>query len=60
MKKYEVTFYYHSNCTVVVEAENEEEALGLAENEVCDSKYEAQIMEGLQEDDDPDVVEIND
>lgn len=59
MKKYEVTFYYHSNCTVVVEAENEKEALGLAENKVCDPKYEAQIMEGLQEDDDPDVVEIN-
>lgn len=56
--KYEVTFYYHTNCTVTVEAENEKEALKKAESEVCDSKYEAQIMEGLQEDDSPDVVEV--
>lgn len=56
--KYEVTFYYHTNCTVTVEAENEEEALKKAESEVCDSKYEEQIMEGLQEDDSPDVVEV--
>lgn len=60
MKKYEVTFYYHTNCTVKVEAENEEEALAIAENKVCDPKYEAQIMEGLQEDDDPDVEEVKD
>ena len=58
MKKYEVTFYYHTNCTVVVEAEDEEEALAIAENEVCNQEYENQIMEGLQEDDDPDVVEV--
>lgn len=58
MKKYEVTFYYHTNCTVVVEAENEEEALELAESEVCNDECEAQIMEGLQEDDSPDVVEV--
>lgn len=33
MKKYEVTFYYHTNCTVEVEAENEEEALEIAEKQ---------------------------
>ena len=53
--KYEVTFYYHTNCTVTVEAENEDEALALAENEVCDDKYTEQILWGLQEDDAPDV-----
>lgn len=60
MKKFEVTFYYHTNCTVKVEAEDEEEALAIAENKVCDPKYEAQIMEGLQEDDEPDVEEVKD
>ena len=58
MKKYNVTFYYHTNCTVEVEAENEKEALELAESAVCDDKYTEQILWGLQEDDDPDVEEV--
>jgi len=59
MKKYNVTFYYHTNCTVEVEAESEEEALDLAELEVslCD-KYADELLEGLQEDSDPDVEEV--
>lgn len=52
--KYEVTLYYHTNCRVVVEAKNKEQALNLAYNEVDD----AQILSGLQEDDDPDVKPI--
>ena len=56
--KYNVTFYYHTNCTVEVEAENEKEALRKAENEVCDDKYIEQILDGLQEDDAPDVEEV--
>ena len=58
MKLFEVTFYYHTNCTVKVEAENDREALDLAYLRVCDDKYTEQILEGLQEDDDPDVVEV--
>lgn len=63
MKLFEVTFYYHTNCTVKVEAENDQEALDLAHRRVaylrvCDDVYTEQIMEGLQEDDDPDVVEV--
>lgn len=58
MKKYKVTFYYHTNCTVTVEAENEDEALELAENEVCDDKYTDQLLDGLQEDDSPDIEEV--
>lgn len=55
--KYEVTFYYHTNCTVVVEAENKEEALTIAESKVCDDIYTDEILTNLTEDDDPDVVE---
>lgn len=58
MKKYEVTFYYHTNCTVTVEAENEKEALRKAECEVTDDKCIQEILWGLQEDDSPDVEEV--
>lgn len=57
-KKYQVTFYYHTNCTVEVEAKSEEEALALAEIEVCGDEYTEQILWGLQEDDSPDVEEV--
>ena len=60
MKKYEVTFYYHTSCTVVVEAKNEDGALELAESMVDGPEYTEQILEGLQEDADPDVDEITD
>jgi hypothetical protein len=58
MAKYNVTFYYHTNCTVEVEAENETEALKKAESEVTKNEYTEQILWGLQEDDSPDVTEI--
>ena len=60
MKKYDVTFYYHTNMTVTVEAENEEEALELAELESTKECYTSQLLEGMQEDDDPDVIESED
>lgn len=59
-KKYDVTFYYHTNLTVTVEAENEKEALEIAEWESTNECYTKQLLEGMQEDDDPDVVECND
>ena len=55
MAKFNVTFYYHTNVTVEVEAENEKEALEIAEMEVDDEKYNEQILGGLQEDNAPDV-----
>ena len=58
MKKYQVTFYYHTNITVEVEAENEEEALKEAEIEQCSDEYTDDLLNGLQEDDSPDVVEL--
>lgn len=52
MKKYKVTYYYHTNATVTVEAETEEEAIekgySLIEND--------DLIEGLQEDDSPDAT----
>lgn len=60
MAKYQVTFYYHTNCTVEVEAENEKEALDKAETEICCEKYNEQLLEGLVEDNCPDVELIND
>ena len=51
MKKYEVTLYYHTMCTVTVKAENEEEALEMAYCEDVDE----QLLENLQKDGSPDV-----
>ena len=56
MAKFNVTLYYHTNVTVEVEAENEEEALEIAEMEVDDEKYNEQILGNLDEDNDPDVT----
>lgn len=58
MKKYEVTLYYHSNITVVVEAENEEDAIDKAYDEAYDEKYDEQFKMNATEDDDPDVEEL--
>ena len=55
MAKFKVTFYYHTNVTVEVEAENKQEALANAQMEVEDEKYNEQILGGLQEDNSPDV-----
>lgn len=56
MAKFNVTFYYHTSVTVEVEAENEEEALEIAEMEVDDEKYNEQVLGNLDEDNDPDVT----
>ena len=56
MKKYEVTLYYHTSATVVVLAEDEDDAIETACNQVSDEE----LLEGLQEDDDPDVEEVKD
>lgn len=54
MKKYKVQLYFHSNATLEVEANNEEEAIEKARMEVSDNE----ILEGLIEDNSPDVEEI--
>lgn len=56
MAKFNVTFYYHTNVTVEVEAENEQEALANAQMEVENEKYNQALLDGLQEDNSPDVV----
>lgn len=56
MAKFDVTFYYHTSVTVEVEAENEEDALEIAEMEVDDEKYNEQILGNLDEDNSPDVT----
>lgn len=60
MKKYEVTLYYHTSLTVEVEAKNEEDAIANAYAEACDSKYDAQVLNNIQEDGGPDVEEVED
>ena len=56
MAKFKITFYYHTNVTVEVEAENKQEALANAQMEVEDEKYDEQILGNLDEDNDPDVT----
>jgi len=58
MKKFAVTFYYHTNCVVEVEAEDEKEALDLACEQVDMGVFNEQLMDGLQEDSCPDIEEI--
>lgn len=56
---YEVTFYWHSNSTVVVASDKElsdEEAIEMARNMQQDNE---QIIGGLQEDNTPDVCEVD-
>ena len=57
-KTYNVTFYYHTNVTVQVKATSEKKALKVAESEVTKECYILNILEGLQEDDTPDVEEV--
>lgn len=55
MKKYTVTFYYHTYGTVTVEAENEEEAIELADpSDIAN----CQLLANLQEDNNPDAEEL--
>ena len=58
MKKYSVTFYYHTNLTVEVEANSEEEALEKARDEQYDDMYNNDLLVGMQEDGDPDIEQL--
>ena len=58
MKKYDVTFYYHTSVTVTVEAEDEKEAIEVGRDEVCDKKYDETILSNLDEDNSPDAYEV--
>lgn len=57
MKKFEVTFYFHTYGSVIVEAEDAEEALELADPSDIPN---AELMANLVEDNDPDADEIKD
>jgi hypothetical protein len=48
MAKFNVTLYYHTNVTVEVEAENEQEARNLAYAKVDDEKYNDILLDGLE------------
>lgn len=58
MKKYEVTLYYHTSIDVVVEAEDEKEAIANAYLEGGKSKYDKEFLNNAQEDGAPTVIEI--
>ena len=54
MKKYKVTLYYHTMASAIVEAESEEEAIELA----YDAIENDELLDNMQEDNDPDVEEV--
>lgn len=57
---YRVTFYYHSNCDVFVDSDEElsrEEAIAKAQDKRGHPKYLEQIHDGLQEVDNPDFAD---
>lgn len=59
---YGVTLYYHSNCTVIVESDEElsrNEAINAAYSRVTEPVYKEQLADGLQEDDDADVETLS-
>ena len=58
MKKYRVTLYYHTNITVEVQAENEQDAEVNAGIEASKKEYDQAILSGLERDSSPDIVEI--
>lgn len=58
MKKYRVTLYYHTNVTVEVEAQDEEEALENACEAAATNEYDYELLSNLVEDSDPDIEEI--
>jgi len=57
VKKYNVTLYYHTNLMIQVEAESEEAARKAAYAEAEKECYIPKLIEGLQEDNEPDVEE---
>lgn len=60
MKKYQVSLYYHTNIVVDVEAENEEAAIEAAREIGArdDEEIVDLLLNGMEEDDSPDVYEI--
>ena len=58
MKKYEVTLYYYTYIEVVVEAESEEEAIANAYLEGGKRKYDQQLLNNIQADGAPTVIEV--
>ena len=60
MKKYQVSLYYHTSIVVDVEAENEEAAIETARQMGARDDEETidLLLNGMEEDDDPDVEEI--
>lgn len=58
MKKYKVTLYYHSSITVLVSAENEDDAILKASDEACNEEYNYEFNMNAQEDGAPDVEEL--
>ena len=60
MKKYNVTLYYHTNVTVTVETDSEDECeiIELAREEATSCDYDKELLGGLEEDSSPDIEEI--
>lgn len=57
--KYEVTLYFHTYVSVVVEADNDKDAIANAYLESGNEKYDEPLLSHLTEDADPDVEIIN-
>ena len=57
--KYEVTLYLHTYVSVVVEADNDKDAIENAYLESGNKKYDEPLLNHLTEDADPDVEIIN-
>lgn len=66
MKKYEVKLYYHTNLTLNVEAESEQDAREKARAEAERECYTQELLEGLQEEGndveciEPQIIEVDD
>ena len=55
MKKYRVKFYFHTSVEYEVEADDDEQAIEIANEKECDVR---QMLDNLTEDNSPDVEEI--
>ncbi len=55
-KSYTVHFSYHTYVDITVKASNAAEALEKAEDELIDSKYNGDLLENIQRDGDPEVI----
>lgn len=55
-KYYTVHFNYHTYVNITVKASNAAEALEKAKDELIDSKYNGDLLENIQRDGDPEVI----